>query len=153
MSDIMRLRRQWETYERVENYNYAVYQKLLSGDRSQLYYQFQTNEELNDYRNGQQQHTLKFPTVSFQSISDTYPAVTFLKPPPNVTPQAVKENASFGKSMLSSENTARANDLAIYAYASTFNSQHTVQYIFPSNEEKMAYDRAEQRLHHWEISR
>ena len=142
----MRLRKQWETFERVENYNFAVYQKLMSGDRSQLYYQFTSNEELNEYRNGQQQHISKYPNISFPSISDTYPAVSFSAPPPTVAPQSFRENASFAQSILSSENTARATDLAIYAYASTFNAQHTVQYIFPSNEEKMAYARAEQRL-------
>ena len=146
MSDIMRLRRQWETYERVENYNFAVYNNLVKGDRAGLYYQFSSNEELNDYRNGQQQHMLKYPQVTFGSIADTYPAVNFANPPPTFVPQTIRQNASFQQAISSSENTERANDLAIYAYASTYNSQHVIQYIFPSNEEKMAYERAQQRV-------
>ena len=145
MSDIMRMRKQWDTFERVENYNYGIYQKLLGGNRSELYYQFNTCEELNDYKNGQQLHSLKFPNVSFKSISDTYPNVAFSGPAPYVS-QPIKQNASFSVSMLASDKTAQANDLAIYVYASTFNSEHTVQYIFPSTEEKMAYHRAELRV-------
>ena len=144
MSDIMRIRRQWETFERVENYNDIIYQKLVTGNRSELYYQFYTNEELNDYRNGQQLHALKYPTVSFKSISDSYPNAMFNGPAPYVS-QPIKQNASFGESISSSEKTEQRTDLAIYMHASTYNSEHTVQYIFPSNEEKMAYGRAEQR--------
>jgi hypothetical protein len=145
MSDIMRLRRQWETFERVENYNDIIYQKLTQGNRSELYYQFQTSEELHEYRNGQQQHSTKYPSVSFASISDKYPATQFTGPAPYMS-YPIKQNATFAQAIQSSEKTFQQNDLAIYAYASTYNAEHVVQYIFPSNEEKMAYDRAEQRV-------
>lgn len=145
MSDIMRFRRQWETFERVENYNFNIYQQLLVGNRSELYYQFTTSEELNDYRNGQQLHSLKFPQISFKSISDSYPNTSFEGPAPYVS-QPIKQNASFLKAIPSSDKTEQVNDLAIYVYASTFNAGHTVQYNFPSNEEKLAYKRAEQKI-------
>lgn len=146
MSDIIRFQRQWETFERVENFNDIVYQKLEAANRSELYYQYRTSEELNDYRNGQQLHMKKFPTVSFVSIADRpMPNVKFLDPPPLIT-QPIRQNASFLTATSSSERTEQENDLAIYVHASTYNQAHTYQYIFPSNEEKLAYYRAEKRL-------
>ena len=146
MSDIMRFQRQWETFEKVENYNDIIYQKLQAGNRTQLYYQFSTSEELNDYRNGQLLHVKKYPTVSFASISDRkMPNIVYDSPPPYIT-LPIKQNATFQVSKPASEKTEEVNDLAIYVHASTYNIQHTYKYNFPSNEEKLAYDRAEQRV-------
>jgi hypothetical protein len=149
MSDIMRIRTQWETFERVENYNDIVYQKLTQGNRTEMYYQFRIGGELNDYRNGQQLHVLKFPNLppsTFDSISDRpLPNVTYTTPPPYVS-QTIKQNAAFQEATSASEQTEQVNDLTIYTYVSTYNNQHTHQYIFPSNEEKIAYQRAQRLL-------
>ena len=49
----------------------------------------------------------------------------------------------FSTSMTSSEYMGQQSDMAVYVHVSTYNSQHKYKYIFPSNEEKMAYHRAE----------
>ena len=86
MGEIMRMRTQWDTFERVENYNDVIYQRLKLGNRDKMYYQFQDREEANDYKNGQQLHISRYPNLSpstFNSISNKpMPNVVFSSPPP-----------------------------------------------------------------------
>ena len=148
-SEILRLRRQWDTFENVENYNYNVYTQLLQGNRSMLYYQFRDREELNDYKNGQQLHMLRYPDLpeaTFQSISEQeFPDRTFVTSAPYVS-NTIKQNAKFSVATIASENVTQQNDQAIYIHVSTYNALHIYQYTFPSNDEKLAYHRAEQKI-------
>ena len=146
-SEIMALQRQWETFERIENFNSIIYQRLSIGLRDQTYYQYRTSEEMNDYRIGQRNHILRYPwlpATTFDSISlQNVPYVsTFLSAPPNYTTGKTR-GIVFSTPMTSSEHLGQQSDLAIYVHVSTYNGQHKYQYIFPSNEEKMAYHRAE----------
>lgn len=149
-ADVFRLQRQWETFERVENYNDVVYQKIVAGDRGTLYYQFRSRDELLDYRNGQELHVLRYPVLGaageFNSISNrAMPNVPVTTKAPEYT-MAPSRGINFSTSITASERVAMNNDLTIYAHVSTYNSQHYFKYIFPSDEEKLAYHRAELRL-------
>ena len=149
MSDIIRMRTQWETFERVENYNDIIYQRLKLGNREKMYYQYKDREEANDYKNGQQLHIARYPNLppsTFNSISNKpMPNVVFSTPPPYVS-QTIKQNSDFSNSVPSSEQTSNKSDLTIYQHVSTYNSVHTYKYIFPSNEEQLAYHRAERLI-------
>ena len=149
MSDIFRMRQQWEAFERVENYNDIIYQQLKLGNRSKPYYTFQSKDEINDYRNGQLLHISRYPDLppsTFNSISERImPDVYFYSPPPYET-QSIKQNGTFSNAISSSEQTKIQNDNSIYMYVSSYNSAHQYKYIFPSNEEQLAYHRAEQRI-------
>lgn len=149
MGEIMRMRTQWDTFERVENYNDVIYQRLKLGNRDKMYYQFQDREEANDYKNGQQLHISRYPNLSpstFNSISNKpMPNVVFSSPPPYVS-HTIKPNGEFSEPISSSEQTGIVNDNTIYQHVSTYNSLHTYKYIFPSNEEQLAYHRAERLI-------
>lgn len=73
------------------------------------------------------------------------PNVEFSGPPPNVS-QTIKQNSQFAESVPSSELTGNRSDQAIYEHVSTYNGEHTYKYIFPSNEEQLAYHRAERLM-------
>ena len=147
-SDMIRLRTQWDTFERVENINFVIYLKFLSGNFSQPWYQFVTNTEAADYRAGQTLHISRYPNVPpvvFSSIcfaplpictNNSGPAIYGqVQTPTNVTP------------LTESQKTANNQDTAIYVQVSTFNVLHsTFTYQFTSNEELMAYYRAELRI-------
>ena len=146
-SETLTLQRQWETFERIENFNNIIFQRLSVGLRDQTYYQYRTSEEMNDYRTGQKNHILRYPWLpssTFDSISlQNVPYVsTFLTAPPNYT-IGMTRGVVFSTSMTSGEYMGQQSDMAVYVHVSTYNSQHKYQYIFPSNEEKMAYHRAE----------
>ena len=145
-SDILTMRNQWNTFERVENYDYDVYQRLLVGDRGTPYYQF-TGEERIDYRKGQLLHMARYPWLppsTFQSIrSLPLPNVPMVVPPLT----AVRNDPSIAEPLSASVRTSQTTDLTVYNHVSTYNAKHVYKYIFASNEEQMAYHRAERMLH------
>ena len=147
-SEAMLLENQWETFERVENYNDIIFQRIQDGLRDQPFYQFLSGQELKDYNAGQNLHILAFPNLppsTFASISErplpNTPIKTvlpyyhqtdkYINPPPAISAE---------------ELTQRRSDLEIYTYVSTFNTAHVYKYNFVSDEEKMAYYRAQKRV-------
>jgi hypothetical protein len=148
-SDILTMQRQWDTFERIENYNDVVYQRLQQGLRDRMYYQFRDRSELNDYRIGQELHVRRYPDLpvgTFASISDRpMPTVEVLTKAPNYS-MGVEKGLLFSTSISASERMEVMSDLAIYSQVSTFNATHVFKYNFPSDEEKMAYLRAERRI-------
>lgn len=147
-NEIIKMRQKWNTFESVENFNDVIYQRFLSGLFDQQYYKFRDSAELNDYRAGQNLHIMRYPELdptTFDSISNrpmpTGPVIVGLSeftqinrciiPPKSITQKEVIEQQS---------------DLSIYAHVSTFNNEHVYKYSFISNEEQLAYHRAERRI-------
>jgi hypothetical protein len=140
------LTRQWDTFERVENYNDIVYQQLQQGNRGTLYYQFSNQTDLKDYAAGQTLHVNYYsnlPASTFASISTRpMPDVPVLVRAPQCTPM-VPIRATTLSAPAASATTMACADMAIFCTVSTFNSAHHYQYNFPSAAEQMAYGRAE----------
>jgi hypothetical protein len=149
-ADILKMQRQWETFERIENFNDVIYQRLEMGLRDRMYYQFRNREELTDYRMGQELHVLRYPTLpssAFSSISERpMPDVEFTTAAPLEIATTADRALSIPVATSASELTATQTDMAIYVYVSTFNATHVMNYPFVSNEEKLAYHRAERRI-------
>lgn len=147
--DILAMQRQWETFERIENYNDIIYQRLEQGYRDKTYYQFRDRSELNDYRNGQEMHVLRYPSAStgtFASISDRpMPDVEVKTRAPNYS-MGIERGLLYSTSISASEMLEMQADMTIYTHVSSFNATHVFKYNFPSDEEKMAYHRAERRI-------
>jgi hypothetical protein len=145
-SDILTMQRQWNMFESVENYNDIIYQRFSVGDRSKSYYQFRDRAELNDYRVGQILHINRYPNLpsgTFESISlRALPDVPVKIGPSNYTllpPRDIPQTAAIPSSVKTTEDS----DIAIYTHVSTFNSEHYFKYNFVSDEERIAYHRAE----------
>jgi len=140
------MQRQWETFERIENYNDVIYQRFATGDRSQTYYQFRDQAEKNDYRVGMILHINRYPWLpasTFDPISG--------RPMPNVAVRSAAPNYTISPMplaptrtpMLESVATDNMADMTIYTYVSSFNSVHYFKYNFVSDEERIAYHRGE----------
>lgn len=147
--DVLVLQRQWNVFEQVENYDDIVYQKLTVGDRSTLYYQFLSRQEATDYKNGQIAHCNRYPWLppnTFNSIRQrALPiAATNVSPPTVDGPSRICK--PFLPTQTSGEYLAKMADLNTYIHVSTFNSAHVYKYSFVSDDEKMAYYRAERLL-------
>jgi len=152
------LTRQWETFERVENYNDIVYQQLEQGNRGTLYYQFVNQTEQRDYAAGQALHInfyTTLPASTFASISTRpMPDVPIRIAAPmcqNSMPSIVQlktaDDVLYTKTTLTaaasaSDTTRAVADCAIYMAVSSYNSTHVYQYNFQSAAEKLAYERA-----------
>jgi hypothetical protein len=139
---------QWNTFERIENYNDIVYQKYQVGLRGTLYYQYMSDQEMNNYRAGQLLHVLAYPNLpisTFQPIRDRpMPDVPSIESIPNETNVP---RFSLNRPVPTASEKAAANaDMEIYAYISTYNSYHKLKYAFVDDVEKNAYERAEVRI-------
>lgn len=64
--ELIALKRQWDTFERVENFNSIVYSTItgLESSPSLIFYTFLNQSELDDYKLGQANHISEYPTVS-----------------------------------------------------------------------------------------
>ncbi len=146
--EILKMEEQWNTFERIENYNDIVYQRLQLGDRSQLFYQFLSDQEFKNYRAGQQLHIVTYrnlPPGTFSPISERpLPDVVYY----NTTPQetGVERFAINRIVPTASEQAAAQSDLEIYTFVSTFNGRHVFKYVFVDDDEKNAYERGELRI-------
>jgi len=147
-SDLLTLQRQWDTFNRVQANNFAIYTNILDG-RPQNWYVFANNQEATDYRNGQILHTNRYPYISpvfFQPVSilpiptssNVTGAIRFSQVPPQVVS---------APPITEGQKTENNSDMAIYLQVSTFNILHsTFTYQFQSNEEQLAYHRAQRRI-------
>lgn len=142
------MQEQWNTFERVENYNDIIYQKFEQGLRSNMYYVFRSDAEFKDYRAGQQLHIITYPNLpasTFDPISQ--------RPMPDVVP---KEPSPYETNVMrgivnkvvptASEQAATAADLEIYTYVSSYNAVHQLKYQFVDDEEKTSYERGFQKV-------
>jgi hypothetical protein len=147
-SDVLIMQNQWETFERVENYDDVIFQRIQDGLRDLTYYQFLSNQEFKDYKRGQELHIETFPDLpvsTFASIRDRPLPTTPAKTPLPYFHQVDKFIVA--KIPMSADELAQQrSDTEIYAYVSTFNNTHVYKYAFVSDEEKMAYYRAEKRV-------
>jgi len=144
-----KLTRQWETFERVENYNDIVYQQLQQGNRGTLYYQFADRVEYNDYLAGQTLHInfyTTLPVSTFAPISTRpMPNVVFSAPPPMCVPSG-NSSMPLTSATAASVTTTACADKAIYTQVSSFNTVHVYKYNFTSAEELLSYQRAERAI-------
>lgn len=216
-SDIFRLQTQWNTFERIENYDDVIYQRVQDGLRDQTFYSFRDSGELNDYRNGQDLHIQRYTNTSHSSTSPklavdqngvqiyvgdtveaTYNAgtiyfiatitkITLLsgvyvfdlsyangrnaslvpsnairlpsftsirdRPFPETPAKTtlpyisqVMKNVVSAPPIPAEEYTTMKADAEIYTYVSTYNQLHVYKYLFTSDEERLAYSRAERRI-------
>lgn len=143
---------QWDTFERVENYNDAIYELYKTGDRSKLYYQFKNDQEFKDYRTGQQLHVNAYsispfflPASTFQPVRDRpmpdVPIIGSLPYDTNVPRFIINKFTP-----TSSELSVAQGENEIFAYVSTYNGTHVIKYQFVDETEKNAYERADLRL-------
>jgi hypothetical protein len=58
----------WGTFETVQNYNLNVSTLRSAGDKTQVYYNFQGNEEQVAYTNGRMLHIQRYPNSNWAPV-------------------------------------------------------------------------------------
>jgi len=148
LSEVHTMRRQWDTFERVENYDNEIYNRFSQGYFDKQYYQFRNSDERNDYKVGQLLHINRYPwlpSTTFAPIRDRpMPSVPVLAKPIEFI--QVSRCIIPPIPITQEERTIQQNDLSIYAHVSTYNRDHVYKYQFTNEEERFAYHRAERRI-------
>jgi hypothetical protein len=158
--EIIAMARQWNTFERIENYNDQIYNRFCQGIRDKHYYQYSNMSEKNDYNIGQMLHVNRYPFLTtdarvstiggvqvstLASISDrTIPNVEIIAGPSHFS-QVSKTCVPIPSILTSSEYMAQQSEDVVYLHVSTYNGSHKYKYNFESDEEKLMYLRAERR--------
>lgn len=148
-NDIINMQRQWDAFERVENYNERIYIQFIQGYRDKQWYQYHDYRERNDYTLGQDQHIQRYPwlpAITFDSISNRPipDDVTILTNPPSYWQPCKTVTAPTPISQ--EEITKQQAELAFYVHVSTFNAAHVYKYSFITMDEQLSYHRAEKRV-------
>lgn len=159
-AEILTMKRQWDTFERIESYNDIIYNRFCQGLRDKPYYQFKDMSEKNDYSIGQMLHTNKYPYITTDPRISTIDGVKVTtlaqisgRQIPNVeiiagpqsysqVPKTIIPTSSI---MTSAEYLAQQAENTIYAHVSTYNGTHKYKYAFTTEDEKLMYLRAERR--------
>jgi hypothetical protein len=147
-SDVFRLEQQWNTFERIENYDDVIYQRIQDGLRDQTFYQFRSNAEYKDYKSGQDLHVLQNPTLPESTFAPIRDRPLPNTPSKTVLPYITMPDKSFiaPSPLPADEYTQIRSDAEIYTYVSSYNQAHVYKYNFTSDEEKLAFGRAQRRI-------
>lgn len=160
-NEIMTMKKQWDTYERVENYNSIVYSTIVglsplpatptpvirpstisTGSANIIFYNFQNQEELLDYNQGKLQHIAEYPDVSDF-------CVPYSKKPTNIAGVFNSNGYFIEKSIKSnlidnSERLTNTTGRNLYVLVSTQKSLFPKSpYKFSGNDEYLLYKRYE----------
>jgi hypothetical protein len=142
------MQNQWDTFERVENYDDVIYQLYETGDRSKTFYLFASDAEFKAYNAGQLLHITTYPNLApstFVSIRERpFPNVPIKTTLPYWT--GVERFIVNNVVPTASEIALQQADLEVYAGVSTYNVAHVLKYQFVDADEKAAYDRAMLKL-------
>jgi hypothetical protein len=154
------MERQWNTFERIENYNDQIYNRFCQGIRDKTYYHYSNMSEKNDYQIGQMLHVNRYPFVTtdarvstisgvqvstLASISDRQIPNVEIITGPSYFSQVSKTCVPTSSMLTSSEYIAQQSEDAVYLHVSTYNVGHKYKYNFVSDDEKLMYLRAERR--------
>lgn len=150
--EIIKLRSQWETFERIENYNSIVYSSIVGkpispvGDTviESVFYKFSGDVELQDYKQGRLNHIAEYPSVSdfvvpysqrpLNSVSDIIGNADIF-PGVIIDPRIDKS-----KVLTNDERLANINALNLFVKVSTQTSLYPkTPYKFSSNQEYLLY--------------
>jgi hypothetical protein len=146
LSEINILRRQWNMFETVENYDFIVRSKMNAGNFGTRWYTFlQTSDQL-DYNRGRVLHCAQYPTIDFTPEHNKFVQQSTIYVKVSYETSQPSNGIIFSTSMRESERLQLNNDTTLYTNVSTFNATHYFKWMFSSEDERLAYQKAALRL-------
>jgi len=146
LSEINILRRQWNMFETVENYDFKIRIQMNAWYFSQRWYAFLLASDHTDYNRGKSLHEAQYPTINFtpernkfvqQSTIYTNVAYEFSQP---------SNGLLLSSAMTEGERTKKNGDMSMYINVSTYNATHVYKWNFSSEDERLGYEKIAQSL-------
>jgi len=147
----------WETFERVENVNSIVREKLAqsvpptaSAVSERVWYQFANDQERNAYKAGQTAHVAQYPDVSDFLVPYSNKPIPYTSSilstiaglPPESCVNCVCARPLLGKPITNDERLSNVNAQLVYIKASTQTALYPKSpYKFVSSDEYLLYKR------------
>jgi hypothetical protein len=145
-ADINTLRRQWDMFELVENYNFLIRKQMNAGDFSARWYTFLQTSYLLDYNRGRTLHEAQYPTIDFTPERNKFVQQSTIYTKVSYESSQPSNGLLLSTSTTEGERLKKASDLSMYIHVSTFNSIHKYKWVFTSDEDRLAYMKTELSL-------
>lgn len=146
LGEINILRRQWNMFETVENYDYKIRIQMNAGYFSQRWYAFLLASDHTDYNQGLSLHRSQYPTIDFTpernkfvQQSTIYTKVTYDFSQPS-------NGLLLSSAMTEGERVKKNSDLLMYINVSTYNATHVYKWNFSSEDDRLAYEKIARSL-------
>ena len=145
-AEINILRRQWNMFESVENYNFAIRIRMNAGYFSTRWYTFLQSSDLVDYHRGQSLHQAQYPGVNFTPEADKFVQQSTIYT--KVSYESSRPSTGFLLStpMTEGERIKKSGDMSMYIQVSTFNASHVYKWQFSSEDDRLSYEKIAQSL-------
>jgi hypothetical protein len=140
-ADLNILRRQWNLFELVENYNYDVRIQRNAGYLAVKWYAFVQSSDLTDYNRGRSLHQAQYPGNLFTPEFDQFVQPSTVYTHVGYEYSQPSSGLLLSTAMTEGERMKRNGDMSMYIYVSTFNATHKYKWVFSSEEDRMAYDK------------
>jgi hypothetical protein len=140
-AEINILRRQWNMFETVENYDFQIRIRMNAGYFSTRWYAFLQASDQLDYNRGKTLHTAQYPTISFTPEREKFVQQSTIYSRVSYETSHPSSGLLLSTAVTEGERIKRSGDISMYIQVSTFNATHKYKWIFGSEEERMAYDR------------
>jgi len=140
-AEINILRRQWNMFETVENYDFSIRAKMNAGHFGTRWYTFlQTSDQL-DYNRGRALHTAQYPTVDFTPERNKFVQQSTIYTKVSYETSRPSSGLLLSTSMREGERIKKSGDTSMYIQVSTFNATHKYKWTFSSEEDRLAYEK------------
>jgi hypothetical protein len=145
-AEINILRRQWNMFEIVENYDYKIRIQMNAGYFNQRWYAFLHASDHTDYNRGKMLHVAQYPTVDFTPERNKFvqQSTIYTKVPYEYSQPLC--GLLLSTAMTEGERTKKNSDTLMYINVSTYNATHVYKWKFSSEEERLAYEKIAQSL-------
>lgn len=145
-AEINILRRQWNMFETVENYDFQIRIQMNAGYFATRWYAFLQASDLVDYNRGQSLHQAQYPTLDFTAERNKFVQQSTIYTRVSYETSQPSSGILLSTSITEGERIKRNGDMSMYMQVSTYNATHVYKWSFSSEEERMAYDKIARSL-------
>jgi len=145
-AEINILRRQWNMFETVENFDFQVLQRRNAGYLAMKWYVFLQSSDLVDYNRGRTLHTAQYPGIRFTPERDQFIQPSTILSKVGYEYSQPSSGLLLSTSMTEGERIKKSGDMSMYIQVSTFNATHKYKWTFTSEEERVSYEKIAQSL-------
>lgn len=145
-AEINILRRQWNMFETVENYDFTIRAKMNAGYFGTRWYVFLQSSDQLDYNRGRALHTAQYPTIDFTPERNKFVQQSTIYTKVSYETSRPSSGLLLSTSVTEGERIKKSGDTSMYIQVSTFNATHKYKWTFTSEEDRVSYEKIAQSL-------
>jgi hypothetical protein len=145
-AEINILRRQWNMFETVENYDFLIRAKMNAGHFGTRWYVFAQSSDQLDYNRGRVLHTAQYPAIDFTPERNKFVQQSTIYTKVSYETSQPSSGLLLSTSITEGERIKKSGNMSIYVQVSTYNATHKYKWSFSSEEDRVSYEKIAQSL-------